>query len=190
MHAAAEFGDASHNLYKGGIKSLSSAQKFADSVRKTNIAVLSSDSSLVESSPPSTSFSSSSASSATLRSKESSSAQEVEKGGARGESGLGVAGEALRIALADEVQQFDASTFFSGQDSEETTSATTALARATRGSSEESPTYSDSTAQVSVGRHTVLVSYCILSYAYSHTLHTCAHADATDAPSLRRQCAH
>ena len=40
MHAAAEFGDAAHNLYKGGIKSLSSAQKFADSVRKTNIAVL------------------------------------------------------------------------------------------------------------------------------------------------------
>ena len=43
MHAAAEFGDASHNLYKGGIKSLSSAQKFADSVRKANVAVLSSD---------------------------------------------------------------------------------------------------------------------------------------------------
>ena len=40
MHTAAEYGDAAHNLYKGGIKSLSSAHKFADSIRKTNVAVL------------------------------------------------------------------------------------------------------------------------------------------------------
>uniref|UniRef100_A0A7S4NTH2 EF-hand domain-containing protein n=1 Tax=Guillardia theta TaxID=55529 RepID=A0A7S4NTH2_GUITH len=40
MHAAAEFGDASHNLYKGGIKSLSAVQNFADMVRKSNVAAL------------------------------------------------------------------------------------------------------------------------------------------------------
>jgi len=32
MHQAAEFGDAAHSLYKGGIKSLAAAQQFANTV--------------------------------------------------------------------------------------------------------------------------------------------------------------
>eukprot|EP00288_Rhodomonas_lens_P006781 CAMPEP_0177731900 /NCGR_PEP_ID=MMETSP0484_2-20121128/22808_1 /TAXON_ID=354590 /ORGANISM="Rhodomonas lens, Strain RHODO" /LENGTH=409 /DNA_ID=CAMNT_0019245065 /DNA_START=1 /DNA_END=1226 /DNA_ORIENTATION=- len=40
MHAAAEFGDAAHNLYKGGIKSLSAAQRFAKTVQRDHASVL------------------------------------------------------------------------------------------------------------------------------------------------------
>ena len=40
MHMAAEFGQAAHNLYKGGIQSKAAAKRFAELVRRDHQSVV------------------------------------------------------------------------------------------------------------------------------------------------------